>query len=243
MAETPLDQAFSGMESEAGRLHFFSVLASAELFLVLTKDAGGEVIEPEVFETEDGTFVLAFDREDGLTEFIGKPAPYAAMSGRVLAEMLTGQGIGIALNPAVAPSAQLIDAAAVDWLHATLSNAPKEIGSKPREINAPSNVPEKLLTALDSKLASASGLAKFAYLVDVTYENNTSSHLLAIIDARHGAESALAQSVSEALTFTDLEAGALDVAFFDSSDELSARFAKVGLRFDLPQAKHPQPPA
>ena len=50
-----------------------------------------------------------------------------------------------------------------------------------------------------------------------------------------GAEQALAQAASEALIFSGLDAGEMDVAFFSASDEMSARLAKVGLRFDLPQ--------
>ena len=50
-----------------------------------------------------------------------------------------------------------------------------------------------------------------------------------------GAEPALAQAASEALIFSGLDAGEMDVAFFAASNPVSARLAKVGLRFDLPQ--------
>ena len=45
----------------------------------------------------------------------------------------------------------------------------------------------------------------------------------------------LAKAVSEALVFSGLEEGALDVAFFAGDAPLAARLAAVGLRFDLPE--------
>ena len=56
-----------------------------------------------------------------------------------------------------------------------------------------------------------------------------------MIDALSDAQGAIAQAVNEALTFSGLEAAALDVAFFASSDPIAAKLAKTGLRFDLPQ--------
>ncbi len=59
------------------------------------------------------------------------------------------------------------------------------------------------------------------------------------IDALPGAERALATAAGEALTFSGLEAGEMDVAFFAASDPISARLARVGLRFDLPEPPAP----
>ena len=64
--------------------------------------------------------------------------------------------------------------------------------------------------------------------------------MLAFVDAAPGAEGALAQAVGEALTFSGIEAGALDVAFFDASDPVAPRLARVGLRFDLPALARPE---
>ena len=40
---------------------------------------------------------------------------------------------------------------------------------------------------------------------------------------------------SEALTFSGIEAGAMDVGFFNHSDPTVTKLMRVGLRFDLPQ--------
>lgn len=236
--ETVLDLAHLAMEAAPDnvekRLKYFERLADSELFLLLTKESEGDSISPELFELADTSFVLAFDREERLAAFVGKPAPYAALSGRVIAGMLAGQGIGIALNPEVAPSSNIIDSEAVSWLAETVAAAPGEIQAKIEEI-LPPNVPELLVTTLAEKLATATGLAESAYLVAVRYENGTNGHMLGIVDALADAQGAIAKAVNEALTFSGLEAASLDVTFLAAHEQIAASLAKVGLKFDLPK--------
>lgn len=236
---TPLDDAHAAMtaapEDDDARLAFHDRLASAELYLLLVREPeGDEALDPRLFETSQGTFVLAFDRVERLSAFAEGSAPYAALSGRILAAMLDGNGVGLALNPGVAPSSYLMPSEAVTWLAETLSDAPDELEARPSELSPPGDLPDRLLTALDAKLASAQGLARMAYLCGVTWETGARGHLLAFVDASPGAEGALARAVREALVFSGLEAGALDVAFFAAHDTIAGRLARVGLRFDLP---------
>lgn len=239
MTDTPLDLAHMAAEAspddDTARLRFYERLADAEIFLLLAREAEGEKVDPKVFETEDGNFVLAFDREERLAAFAEGPAPYLALSGRGLVAMMAGHGLGLGLNLGVAPSSTLLPATAVDWLADTLSHGPEEAEDVPRELSPPGNLPGTLLTALDTKFATMSGLAQFAYLCGVTYESERRGHLLAFIGTVSGAERALAQAVNEALSFSGLEAGALDVTFLAASDAMSANLARRGLRFDLPQ--------
>ncbi len=242
---TDLDTAHAAMEAapddDTARLRFYERLADTELFMLLGAEAAGDQITPELFEIEDQRFTLVFDREERLSQFVGRVAPYAGLPGRALAEMLAGQGIGLALNLEVAPSSMLIPAEAVDWLVATLANAPDETEARLTEVAAP-HVPEAVVTGLDRKLAIAAGLARFAYLAAATYENGTRGHVLAFIDAIPGAETALASAASEALTFSGIEAGMMDVLFVRASDPMAAHLARVGLRFDLPEPIVAQPP-
>lgn len=244
---TPLDHAHEAMdaapEDDAARLRFYDRLAGSELFLLLEAEAEGDRIRPQVFPVEGQNFVLVFDREERLTEFVGAEAPYAALSGRRLAEMLAGQNIGLALNPDVAPSSILIEAGSVDWLAATLAEAPEEVEERAQEITAPGGLPEALLTALDARLAAAEGMARMAYLVGTIYAGGRRGHLMAFVDPLPGAEPALARAVAAALTFSGIEAGTLDVGFFRAADPMAARLARVGLRFDLPEAPQPEPVA
>ncbi|MCG7622913.1 SseB family protein [Epibacterium sp. Ofav1-8] len=236
---TPLDLAHAAMEAapedDAARLRFFERLADCELFILLDKEPEGDRISPEIFDTGEGRFVLVFDREERLAQFADRIVPYAALSGRVIAAMLAGQGIGLGVNLEVAPSSILIPDAAMGWLAETLSHAPGEVEAAISEVRPPQGLPEVLLTALDAKLATSGGLAKMAYLAAVTYEGGGNGHLLAFVGARPGSEGALAKAVGEALTFSGIEAGALDVGFFAARDEISARLSRVGLRFDLPE--------
>jgi len=243
---TPLDEAHAAMEAapddDAERLKFYERLADAELFLLLTEEPNGSRISPSIFDTSDGRFALAFDREERLTTFTEGPAPYAALSGRLIASLLAGQEIGLGLNLGVAPSSFLVPATAIGWLSDTLQSGPQTLEEQPEEISPPSGLPERLVTSIDTKLASARGLAQMAYLVAVRYAGGRPGHMLAFIAPEPGAEPALAQAISEVLVFSGIEAGMLDVAFFAPTDPIAAKLAKHGLRFDLPQIEVAKPP-
>ncbi len=235
---TPLDMAHAAMtahpDDDSARLRFYERLGDNELFLLLTEEAQGDSLSPEVFDVADGQFVLAFDRETRLARFTGRPAPYASLSGRVLAQMLAGQGIGIGLNLDVAPSSILIPSEALTWLSETLGHAPDQITSRIAEVSPPAGLPEAVIAALDTKLAMAVGYARAAYLVSVVHENGSRGHMLGFVAARPEAQAALARAAGEALTFSGIEAGSIDVAFFEETDGITAKLDRFGLRFDLP---------
>ncbi len=243
---TDIDDAHAAMqakpEDDALRLRFYERLADSELFMLLGGEPEGDQVEPELFAIQGQNYVLVFDREERLADFTGRTVPYAALPGRALANMLADQNIGLALNLEVAPSSMMIPPDGVAWLAQTLENAPKEEQAKLIEIAPPASLPEDVLTGLDRKLAIAAGRARFAYLAAATYEGGGRGHVLAFIDAMPGAETALAQAAGEALTFSGIEAGTIDVLFCGSQDVLANRLAKVGLRFDLPDVVQPSLP-
>ena len=239
MAETLLDQAWMASEAapedDALRLHFYARLVEGEVFLLLEEEPQGDQIRPRVFDLDDGPILLAFDTEARLTEFTGLPAPYAAMPGRVLVDMLAGQGTGLGLNLGVAPSSRLLPPEILDWLAQTLSERPQELTSRLTGLHPPKGLPEALLLALDQRLARMEGLARMAYLVGTSHESGARGHLLAFVGAAPGAEAALARAVQGALSFSGVEAAALDVTFLTADEPRAAECARVGLRFDLPQ--------
>ena len=242
---TLLDAAHAAVsadpENEALRLRFFERLADGEMVLLLEREAVGESLEPRIFELEDGPVVLVFDREERLASFTGGIAPYAALPGRVIAGLLRGQGIGMGVNLGVAPSSMLLPAEAMDWLAETLDGGPEEVEAQPQEFVAPV-VPEAVIAALDGKLARAAGLAAAAVLAGVVYADGRRGHLLAVLDAADGAEAALARAMNEALVFSGIEAGELDVVFLRTGDAAAEAMARVGLRFDLPVPEAPVAP-
>lgn len=237
MSGTALDGAFAAMEAggDAERLAFYSLVAASELYLLMEGD------DPAAFETSEGRFVLAFDAEDRLAAFACGPAPYAALSGRSIAAMLGGTDTGLGLNFGAA-SETLLPAGAIAWLNDTLTESPDEAEDRPETILPPSGLPESVVSALDQRLAAAGDLARMAYLVGVGWPGGRQGHLLAVIDAVPGAEPALARAIREALVFSGVEAGSLDVAFFAATDPIAARLAKHGLRFDLPETPVTRPP-
>lgn len=246
---TPLDTAHALMDANpdddaTARLRFYERLADSELFLLLQTGAKGDNLAPEIFETDGEQYVLVFDTEERLVDFTGHSAHHAALSGRVIAKMLSGQGIGLGVNLAVAASSILLPPEALIWLAQMLENAPKEITARPTVFKAPAGVEQTMLAAIDTKLASAAGLAESAYLVCAEYDDDSQGLMLAIIDALPAAHSALAKAVSEVVMFGAGDT-ALDVTFFARNDTICTKLAKVGLRFDLPkrEAEAPVPTA
>ncbi|MEF3047660.1 SseB family protein [Pseudotabrizicola sp. L79] len=244
---TLLDAAHAAVsadpENETARLRFYERLADGELFLLLEKEAEGETLDPRLFDLDSGKFVLVFDREDRLAEFSGGVAPYAALPGRVIAGLLKGQGIGLGVNLGVAPSEMLLPAEAMDWLADALDHGPEEAEGLPDQFHPPKGLPDALVTGLDAKLARAGGLARAALLAAVTWRDGRRGHLLAFIDAAEGAQTALARAAAEALVFSGVEAGEIDVVFLRAADPAAVAMARVALRFDLPDLTPEAPTA
>ena len=239
MAEmTPLDEAHAAMmaaeDDDTARLRFYERVADVELFLLLEAEPDEDQVTPVLLQEE---YVLVFDRAERLAAYVGEPAPYVALSGRAIAGMLEGQDLGLAVNIGVAPSEILLPAGAVAWLRDTLAHAAGEVEARIERVLPPAGLPEVLIAAIDAKLATATGMAAGAYLVGVEYPGGGKGHLLAFIGAIPRAQDALVRAASEALTFSGIEAGAMDVGFFAPSDPTVEKLAKVGLRFDLPQGE------
>ncbi|MEM7519767.1 MAG: SseB family protein [Pseudomonadota bacterium] len=235
---TPLDLAHAAMtqapEDDAARLRFYERIADVELFVLLEEEPSGDQISPLIWEKG---YLMVFDRAARLAAHVGKPAPYVALSGRAVAQMLEGQDLGLAVNIGVAPSEILLPAGAMAWLRETLDHEAGEIEAHIARVLPPAGLPEVLIASLDAKLASATAMAAGAYLVAVEYQGGGRGHLLGFVGAIPRAQEALVRAASEALTFSGIEAGAMDVGFFAPGDPTVEKLAKVGLRFDLPQGE------
>lgn len=239
---TPYDRAHAAMsadpENKTARLAVYDRLADAELFLLLEEEPVNEDIRPQVFSTEEGDFVLVFDLEERLAEFTGKPAPYAALPGRVIAQHLMGEGIGLGINLGVAESAMLLPPEALDWLTETLTHTPARTDARPASFEAPQLPPAilgLLLPAFEAKFAQLAGLATHALLGGVTYEDGHRGHVLAFLGAPEPARPGIAKAMSEALAFSGLDAGELDVTFLEADSAAAEVLLEKALVLHLPE--------
>jgi hypothetical protein len=248
MALTPLDHAHADMmenpDDDALRLKFYQRLADTTLFVLLSKEPEGEVLDPEVLEIDNKEtanierYALVFDTEERLGAFAAnyknEALPYAALPGRVIAQAIAGQGVGLALNLDVAVSSIMLPAAAMDWLSDTLANQPAEGEGALIAIAPPFGLPDGLIEGLEEKLVSAAGLASHAVFVKGTYSDDREGWLLAFIDAQPGAEEALARATHEALIFSGTDLASVDVAFFAANDPICEHLDHMGLRYEFP---------
>lgn len=246
---TILDTAHAAMqqntEDETARLKFYERLISSTLFMALEEEPEGDTLKPLFIPLEEITYALVFDTRARMVEFTKEPTAYAAMSGRKVVEMFAAQNIGIAFNMAVAPSAILIPAEAVNWLAGMIGHGVEQEQARPVALHPPVNMPEKLVAAIDAKLASMVGMANRAYLGEMEYDSRPRTPILAFVDAPENAQAEMAAAIGEAVSFTGDENAAVDVVFMHGDDEILSSFDNVALRLDLPQltkAKEPVAP-
>jgi len=227
-------------DGEAGRHAFHARLAAEGLFLLLDREPRGETLEPRVFALEEGEFVLAFDREARLAAFVGVPAPYAALPGRMLVALLAGRGLGLGLNLDVAPSAILLPAAAIDWTAARLAAAVLVAPPPPPDpatLRPAPPLPPPFARLVDEALEAARGLADWAALA------GTAEGGLAVVlgGARPGLAEPLARALAEALAFAPLPPPA--VLGIAADDPLARRLERAGARRDLARPRPAPAPA
>jgi len=230
------------------RLAFYQTVADSELFLWLVEQPHDDALSPEIHDVDGTSYVLAFDTEDRLAELAQQPVARIAIAGRALANMLTGQGIGLALNLGAAPSAILLPPEAIDWLVATLQPGKSEaLSRQPVAVQPVAGTSAALLNALADTLSRAVGHAECAYLAQAVYDDETTALMITFIGARAHTEAALRDAVAEALVFSGDEDQPLDVAFLDGAHPMVRVLKGCGQRLDMsmPEPKapaSPQPP-
>lgn len=244
MAETPLARAarltLMRPEDDAARLRLYEVLSGAELVLPLASDAPGEEVAPETVEAGGVPHVVALDGAAGLAG--GEPRPTATLSGLALAEMLRGQGAGVALRLGGMAEPLLIGPEALEWLAANLAQGPERVEARPMALHPPKGLPASLLSALDRRLAQGEGIARAAWLAGVEWSDGSRGHLLALVGARPGSEEPLAAGINAAVALSGAEGVRLDVTFLAEGDPVIERLARVALRFDMEAAAPTGPP-
>ncbi len=238
-AMSPLDAAYTEMVAsgdDPGAVSgFHERLLTAWLSLVLATEPGqgAEAVRPEVFDVEEGRFVLAFDSDDRMAAFLDRARPSAGLSGRSLIAMLAGRGLGIALNLGDAPSATLLPAETIDWLSDRLRDAALvEIKAAPDWAGPPVDVPAALIDGLGRRVAAFGPTIGRAVLVASRSGDGAPALTLAVSGAPEVARAAIAAAVAEAAAICGPQDRAVQVFFVDRPSAVMKRLKKVGIVFE-----------
>jgi hypothetical protein len=238
---TPLDAAHAAQaatpDDAAARLRFYERVLDAELVVPLLAEAAEGSVDLAVYDLSDGRFVLGFDREDRMAAFLDAPARFAVLSGRRLAGLLEGRGLGLALNLGVA-SATLLPPASVDWLARMAGAAPQPMSARIEALSPPGAVPAALLAGLATKLAAMAELVEAAFLARATHEGGETQLLVALAGVPEPARPSVAAAVAEAVRFAK-DAAPLDVLFLHAGSPLLAAAARHGARLAIPPRARP----
>lgn len=251
-----LDQAAALMAQEGAgdkagpaTLGFYHALAQAELALLLAQERQGDDLAPQVFDLAAGRLVLGFDSIDRLAAWAQDmglgPQPYASLPGRVVAQHLAQAGnLGLGLNFGAGTASEMVlPPQAMAWLSQMLDLAPMPDMAQIAQLLPLGDVPAGLGGVLARAVAGAGGLATHAVLARVQYRGGGLAHILAFFGADPRAEAALAHSVAEALSFSGLEAAALDVIFPSDATPTAQAILAKGRDIPLPAPPQPEPKA
>ena len=114
------------------RMQFFNAFLDSELCLLLSEETGEETISPMVACYKGIKHVLVFTSEDNLAEYSKKVVPYAALSGRVIVDMLARANLGIIFNFAMASSELVLTAGEITWLNEIVAETPYTHEARPK---------------------------------------------------------------------------------------------------------------
>ena len=107
--------------SDAGRARVLNRLADTELFVALAAEPEGDRVAPLLFDLPGGRMAIAAMARIGWRGSSMR-TDYAALPGRVLAAMLSGEDLSLMVN-AGAPSEMLLEPATLRWLAEALRRA------------------------------------------------------------------------------------------------------------------------
>lgn len=254
-AEAPslLDHAAPGEAApdeaagERARRRFYALLLETPLFTPIHEPGAEDApLRPLVFEPSGGPVALGFDRDARLAAFFGRPTPFATLPGRALVAALAERGLGLGLNLGDAPSATVLDAAAIRWLAeqggARLVEAEAEAGLVAR---APAGAPEPLAAALAGGAEEMTGLLAELWLIRLARAGEARGRLVAVARAAPAARRAgpgVATRLGALAAPFAAEDDPLDVALAEEGEALLVAARAAGAPLHPPPAPPQAPP-
>jgi hypothetical protein len=254
--ETPLDRALRLAGGDAADGRAVDALLNSELRLLLDGPAEGDRARPRILELESGPTALAFDTDARLAAF-AEGADYVELPGRMLAGMLAGEGVALAVNPGVAPSELYHDAAALGWMTQAAAAQAEVAGARIETIGPPRAASGALIAALDAKLAALAPLLAEAWLAEAAHDGGETRLLLVLREpeaahltgkkaldaAQEARRRALALAASESARLAAPDGPSLDALFAGEGEPALAAARRFGLGFELPTPAAPEAPA
>ncbi len=181
MVETRLDrlwQAVAKGGAETDWLRFYEGVAAQPLIVPVMEPEGDATARPKTLLLETVEVALAFDTEDRFAAFITTPTEFVTMIGADLARALGPLGVGVALNPGVAPGETVLDAEALAWIaQLTEANVAVEKILGGIRVGPPVNPESILLEALGIRLAEMAGHIAEAWLLGVAAPGGGEAYL------------------------------------------------------------------
>jgi hypothetical protein len=232
LVDTAIGEALRAPDDPDVRLALFRRFLSAEWF-VLTEDEEGE--RPSVFPVSEGPVIAAFDREEGLAEFVGAQASFAVSSGRLLVVHLQAQDLGIAVNLTSDHGGYIFGKDDITWLAEQTPSDTVISEARPSQIGSPVNATQALVKSIDEVLATLTDVAIYAVLVQVQKTQEEKHLILIFVDLDPNWQDAVYRSISEVVSLSGVEGLVVDVTATSSGSALAKAAQKVGIRFDLPQ--------
>lgn len=238
LEETRLDRlwhavAMAGAEPEW--LRFYEGFAVQRLIVPVEDGPGdeGATAETACFKTltlDAGEFALAFDSEARFAAFIAAPTEFIALTGAELARILARRGIGVALNPGVAPGETVLDGEAMVWISDN-SGAEVEVVQMAggARIRPPVDPGVRLLEALGIRLAEMTGHIAEAWLVGTATPNGGDAYLCIVLPVS-GAVDLADEIAAELVRIGQIRASRpLAVSVADSESRLLAAARRFGI--------------
>ena len=224
MRELSIDELYSCVHNEPNnterKLEFYRRIFGNDFLVVLQNSDFDDDFRPKIFDTQEGKFLLCFENNQKLTNFITQETAHVLLSFKEIIELIKNKKIGIALNIGN-HSGILLDLKAVDWIEQVISAGQvEELRSVPIEFEFPTLGNEFLLSNLKIVLETMSGMTKKAILAQAHYKDLNVCLFLGFIDSPQLFHKFIKERLLDVLTLHKSDRIFLDVAFLSSSSFL-----------------------
>lgn len=239
MKKLSIDELYSLLYSEPSntdrKLEFYQRILGDDFLVVLENSDFEEDLQPYIFDTHEGRFLLCFENNNKLTNFVTSETSHALFPFKEIIKAIKNKKIGIALNLGD-QSGVLLDLKAVDWIDKVISTGQaEELSSTPIKFEFPNLVDGILFDNLKLAVKKLSKMTKKVVLARARYKDLSVSHFLGFIDSPQVFHELIKERVLDIVKLDKSDSVFVDVAFLSSSTELASQLIESGLIITLPK--------